>query len=136
MILNGFLKKSFFRIGMWHSRPPRDPPPPLHGKCHLKFPFWLFEPFPYKKKENIQSAEEKKKTEKEKDQNVWRRKIFSAEEEVEISFIWNVPTLKSFRLCKWLRGYRFVTANISSPIIQEKGEDTKLFECCFEPSVI
>ena len=23
---------------MWHSRPPRDPPP-LHGKCHLKFPF-------------------------------------------------------------------------------------------------
>ena len=25
MILNGFLKKSFFKIGMWHSRPPRDP---------------------------------------------------------------------------------------------------------------
>ena len=24
---------------MWHSRPPRDPP--LHGKYHLKFPFWL-----------------------------------------------------------------------------------------------
>ena len=24
---------------MWHSRPPRDPPPPLHGKCHSKFPF-------------------------------------------------------------------------------------------------
>ena len=22
-----FSKKSFFRIGMWHSRPPRDPPP-------------------------------------------------------------------------------------------------------------
>ena len=22
-----FLKKSFFKIGMWHSRPPRDPPP-------------------------------------------------------------------------------------------------------------
>ena len=22
-------------------------PPPLHGKCHLKFPFWFFEPFPY-----------------------------------------------------------------------------------------
>ena len=21
-------------------------PPPLHGKCHLKFPFWLFEPVP------------------------------------------------------------------------------------------
>ena len=25
---------------MWQLRPPRDPPP-LHGKCHLKFPFWL-----------------------------------------------------------------------------------------------
>ena len=23
-----FSKKSYFRIGMWHSRPPRDPPPP------------------------------------------------------------------------------------------------------------
>ena len=22
-----FLKKTFFKIGMWHSRPPRDPPP-------------------------------------------------------------------------------------------------------------
>ena len=22
-------------------------PPPLHGKCHLKFPFWLFDSFPY-----------------------------------------------------------------------------------------
>ena len=22
-------------------------PPPLHGKCHLKFPFWFFEPLPY-----------------------------------------------------------------------------------------
>ena len=22
-------------------------PPPLHGKCHLKFPFWLFDYFPY-----------------------------------------------------------------------------------------
>ena len=21
-------------------------PPPLHGKCHLKFPFWFFAPFP------------------------------------------------------------------------------------------
>ena len=40
-----FLKKSFFKIGKWHSRPPRDPPP-LHGKCHLKFPFWFFETFP------------------------------------------------------------------------------------------
>ena len=27
------------------SRPPRDPPP-LHGKYHLKFPFWLLEPLP------------------------------------------------------------------------------------------
>ena len=25
---------------MWHSRPPWDPSP-LHGKYHLKFPFWL-----------------------------------------------------------------------------------------------
>ena len=40
-------KKSFFRIGMWHSRSPRDPPPPLHGKYHLKFPFWLSAPLPY-----------------------------------------------------------------------------------------
>ena len=31
---------------MWHSRPPGDPPP-LHGKCHLKFPFWFSAPFPY-----------------------------------------------------------------------------------------
>ena len=31
---------------MWHSRPPRDPPTPLHGKCHLKFPFWLSAPVP------------------------------------------------------------------------------------------
>ena len=46
MILNGFFfLKSFFKIGMWHSRPPRDPPS-LHGKYHLKFPFWLLAPFP------------------------------------------------------------------------------------------
>ena len=31
---------------MWHSRPPRDPPPP-HGKCPLKFPFWFSAPLPY-----------------------------------------------------------------------------------------
>ena len=37
-----FSKKSFFRIGMWKSRPP-----PLHGKKHLKFPFWLFDYPPY-----------------------------------------------------------------------------------------
>ena len=30
---------------MWHSRPPRDPPP-LHGKYHLKFPFWLLAHLP------------------------------------------------------------------------------------------
>ena len=41
-----FSKKTFLRIGMWHSRPPRDPPP-LHGKYHLKFPFWLSAPLPY-----------------------------------------------------------------------------------------
>ena len=23
-------------------------PPPLHGKCHLKFPFWFFDSVPYK----------------------------------------------------------------------------------------
>ena len=37
-----FSKRSFFRIGMWNSSPP-----PLHGKNHLKFPFWLFEYLPY-----------------------------------------------------------------------------------------
>ena len=31
---------------MSHSRPPRDPPS-LHGKNHLKFPFWLFDTLPY-----------------------------------------------------------------------------------------
>ena len=31
---------------MWHSRPLRDPPP-LHGKCHFKFPFWFSAPLPY-----------------------------------------------------------------------------------------
>ena len=33
---------------MWHSGPPRDPPleTPLHGKCHLKFPFWFFDSVP------------------------------------------------------------------------------------------
>ena len=42
-----FLIKSFFKIGIWHSRPPRDHPP-LHGKCHLKFPFWLLAHLPNK----------------------------------------------------------------------------------------
>ena len=36
-----FSKKSFFRIGMWNSRPA-----PPSWKNHLKFPFWLFEPLP------------------------------------------------------------------------------------------
>ena len=44
MILNGFQKNYFFRIGMWNTRPP-----PLHGENHLKFPFWLFEYFPTQK---------------------------------------------------------------------------------------
>ena len=38
MILNGFLKKSFFKIGMLHSRPPRDPPP-FRAKTILNFHF-------------------------------------------------------------------------------------------------
>ena len=41
MILNGFLKKSFFRIGMWNARPP-----PFMEKKHRKFPFWLFADLP------------------------------------------------------------------------------------------
>ena len=40
-----FLKKSFFRIGMWYSRPP---PPPFMEKNI--FPFWLLEPLPYQSK--------------------------------------------------------------------------------------
>ena len=39
------------------------------------------------RRRGIFSQRRRKKTEKEKDENVWRRKIFSAEEEVEISFI-------------------------------------------------
>ena len=41
MILNGFLKKSFFKIGMLHSRPPRDPPPFMANAIlnfHFDFP--------------------------------------------------------------------------------------------------
>ena len=30
---------------MWHSRPLETPP--LHGKYHLKFTFWLFDTVPY-----------------------------------------------------------------------------------------
>ena len=41
---------------MWHSRPPRDPPP-FHGKNHLKFPFWLFEPLPnFADRQNVDPA--------------------------------------------------------------------------------
>ena len=40
-----FLTKSIFQnTYVALETPPR--PPPLHGKCHLKFPFWLFEPLP------------------------------------------------------------------------------------------
>ena len=41
MILNGFKQKSFFKIGMWHSRPPRDPPPFMANAIlnfHFDFP--------------------------------------------------------------------------------------------------
>ena len=38
-----FSKKSFFRIGMWHSRLPRDPPT-LHGKTILNFHFDYLKP--------------------------------------------------------------------------------------------
>ena len=34
-----FLKKLFFKIGMWHSRPPRDPPPPSMANAILNFHF-------------------------------------------------------------------------------------------------
>ena len=37
MILSGFKEKLFFRIGMWHSRPPRDPP--LMANAILNFHF-------------------------------------------------------------------------------------------------
>ena len=43
LVFKWFSKKSFFRIGMWNSRPPS----PLHGENHLKFPFWLFDFPPY-----------------------------------------------------------------------------------------
>ena len=38
-----FLKKSFFKIGMWHSRPPRDPPP-LMANAILNFHFDFLTP--------------------------------------------------------------------------------------------
>ena len=38
MILNGFSKKSFFKIGMWHSRP-LETPPPFMANAILNFHF-------------------------------------------------------------------------------------------------
>ena len=38
-----FLKKSFFKIGMWHSRPPRDPPP-FMANAILNFHFDFLHP--------------------------------------------------------------------------------------------
>ena len=40
-----FKKIIFQKSLMANETPPR--PPPLHGKCHLKFPFWLFDYLPY-----------------------------------------------------------------------------------------
>ena len=39
-----FLKKSFFKIGMWHLRPPRDPPPPFMANAILNFHFDFLTP--------------------------------------------------------------------------------------------
>ena len=41
-------RKTFFRIGMWNSRPP-----PLHGKKHLKILFWLLDYLPEESSENV-----------------------------------------------------------------------------------
>ena len=38
-----FLKKSFFKIGMWQSRPPRDPPP-FMANAILNFHFDFLKP--------------------------------------------------------------------------------------------
>ena len=36
-----FLKKSYFRIAMWHSRPPRDPPPFMaNAILDFHFDYW------------------------------------------------------------------------------------------------
>ena len=40
-----FKKIIFQNSLMANETPPR--PPPLHGKCHLKFPFWFFDSVPY-----------------------------------------------------------------------------------------
>ena len=39
-------KKIIFQNRYVALETPSRPPPPLHGKYHLKFPFWLFAPFP------------------------------------------------------------------------------------------
>ena len=41
MILNRFIIKIIFQNTFMARETP-----PLHGKCHLKFPFCFFEPFP------------------------------------------------------------------------------------------
>ena len=38
-------KKIIFQNSLMANETPSRPPP-LHGKCHLKFPFWFFAPFP------------------------------------------------------------------------------------------
>ena len=40
-------KKIIFQKSLMANETPSRPPSPLHGKCHLKFPFWFFAPFPY-----------------------------------------------------------------------------------------
>ena len=40
-----FLTKIIFQNSLMANETPSRPPP-LHGKCHLKFPFWLFAHFP------------------------------------------------------------------------------------------
>ena len=43
-----FLTKIIFQNRYVALETPSRPPPPLHGKCHLKFPFWFFAPLPYR----------------------------------------------------------------------------------------
>ena len=40
-------KKIIFQNSLMANETPSRPPPLLHGKCHLKFPFWFSAPFPY-----------------------------------------------------------------------------------------
>ena len=41
-------KKIIFQNRYVALETPSRPPPPLHGKCHLKFPFWFFDSVPKK----------------------------------------------------------------------------------------